>query len=470
MTFNAENLWGCFSIGTIAKTTDGAEDILDTSPKFPLLQLPSEILIHVLSFLSPVALATICCTCRSLKLHAEDERLWARTLADVKLPDGGLGPSPFGKWKDLYAAHYPYWFLPKHKIWFSNKAAAHNNLAGQLILARYDYRMGMIEAYRLVAEQSDDQEFGQWELDPTVIIHQFRPKVHLHLDDPVIQLDAGGYGPGGRMKKEVMLHKDTRDTNYDGIKARIFPTIAIPPSKQSPSMALWPPANIPAMERVRSDSSNLFHDARHKPSCYDEVSQTTFRLRKWMDFGSMMQILGRKMAEDVMTWSTLPEECYTSTLEKPYQGIWVGDYSGHGCEFLVLIQKTAEEAQDIPRITPIEVGTWAQTSQPGSNPAPSPARPTETGPNTRPAAADPLGCTGRLEAIKLTGDPNIPRGEYTWIAEDIGRNGLIRVATERNFKGARIVKSVGHIADRNFQDGEYAIGHLDFYGAQIKSP
>ena len=60
---------------------------------------------------------------------------------------------------------------------------------------------------------------------------------------------------------------------------------------------------------------------------------------------------------------------------------------------------------------------------------------------------------GRIEAIKLTGDPNIPRGEYTFIAPDIGPNGLIRVATEEMFKGARIVKSVGHIAARGFREG-----------------
>lgn len=61
---------------------------------------------------------------------------------------------------------------------------------------------------------------------------------------------------------------------------------------------------------------------------------------------------------------------------------------------------------------------------------------------------------GRIEAVKLTGDPNIPRGEYTFIAPDIGPNGLLRVATEDMFKSARIVKSVGHIAARGFRDGK----------------
>ena len=63
-------------------------------------------------------------------------------------------------------------------------------------------------------------------------------------------------------------------------------------------------------------------------------------------------------------------------------------------------------------------------------------------------------CYGRLEAVKLTGDPNVPRGEYTWIAEDIGSKGLIRIAHEQVFKGARVVKSLGHVAEREFRNGK----------------
>ena len=66
---------------------------------------------------------------------------------------------------------------------------------------------------------------------------------------------------------------------------------------------------------------------------------------------------------------------------------------------------------------------------------------------------DDPSCRGRLEAIKLTGDPNVPRGEYSWIAEDIGPKGLIRVATEQMFKGARVVRSLGHCANRGYRNG-----------------
>jgi hypothetical protein len=67
---------------------------------------------------------------------------------------------------------------------------------------------------------------------------------------------------------------------------------------------------------------------------------------------------------------------------------------------------------------------------------------------------------GRLEAIKLTGDPQIPRGEYTFIAEDIGDEGLMRIANEDQFEGARIVKSKEQLANRSFTNRKFQCFHL----------
>jgi len=67
---------------------------------------------------------------------------------------------------------------------------------------------------------------------------------------------------------------------------------------------------------------------------------------------------------------------------------------------------------------------------------------------------------GQLMAVKLTGDPNIPRGEYTFIAPDIGEEGLIRIADEDMFRGARVVNSVGHCAAHGYREGKYIPSQL----------
>ena len=217
-----------------------------------------------------------------------------------------------------------------------------------------------------------------------------------------------------------------------------------------------------------------------------------------------------RMGEEVMTFSTLLEESYMPTKDKPWQGIWVGDYSGHGCEFLLVLQRhvtspmalsRTSSTGSLPRgmamsmvdadvglrdsdrfqhsadalesqtVVPLdhtaETGgpsTW-QTEQNIANQYGKGMQGTKTtqddslaSPNAQGSASEAP--SGRLEAIKLTGDINVPRGEYTWIAEDIGPNGLIRVANEQMFVGARTVRSWGHIADRGYRHERFISSQL----------
>lgn len=221
----------------------------------------------------------------------------------------------------------------------------------------------------------------------------------------------------------------------------------------------------------------MFRDEGQKPKRLEEASDQTFRIRRWLALRGMEGHIGVRLGEDVMNFSTLLEESYTPTAEKPWQGIWVGDYSGHGCEFLLILQKEVD-----PKVQPIRASTWdsfisedssdseseydtnmpvapaSLSSSSSSSPQPSSPLAQNASTNLATTSEDAAGtmdpsCRGRLEAIKLTGDPNVPRGEYTWIAEDIGPGGYLRTASEQMFKGARVVKSLGHLANTDFRHG-----------------
>ncbi|KAF2658514.1 hypothetical protein K491DRAFT_676334 [Lophiostoma macrostomum CBS 122681] len=458
-----------------------------------LLGLPSELIHHILGFLSLSDLLSIGLVNRALQEHSLQDTLY-QPFVQSHVPGARL-PKPFNSsWRDLYKKHYPYWFIPEKKIWFAD-----NIHTGKLLIARYDYRMDAIEAYALVAERRPPT-LQTWEWNTDAIIHTFSPKIQLDLNAPVVRLDDGGYanaiGEGRRrLQKEILM--DLR--NAPGLYSRLFLTRPWPVDITRDSTPVWPPLRLPSTVRTRNDSPSHFKDTGHRPSQISEMSTSNFRIRKWLEFSSrprgiIMPGINMRVGEDITTWATLPEECYTPTAEKPWQGIWCGDYAGHGCEFLAILQP------DDPKPLPLRAA-WAMRAheREGSvNSAESwNTESTENTPDAEvenyefiehadsaddledsvatlqesayrreaqnldsSASEDEKTYRGRIEAIKLTGDPNIPRGEYTFIAPDIGPDGLVRVATEEMFRGARIVKSVGHIAAHGFRDDDFIKSQL----------
>jgi hypothetical protein len=186
-----------------------------------------------------------------------------------------------------------------------------------------------------------------------------------------------------------------------------------------------------------------------------------------------------RMPEDITTFASLPESCYMPTPHKPYQGLWCGDYSGHGCEFLIITQPDKHDERPLPAgmdwlrdwfrggrrssassarsfVSAVEEQLEqgdADLNHHGGGDPPPPPPPSNAYPYESSRDYDDVPVGGRIEAIKLTGDPNIPRGEYTFVAPDIGTGGFVRVADEDMFLGARVVRSAGHIAGRGFQRG-----------------
>ncbi|ORY04663.1 F-box domain-containing protein [Clohesyomyces aquaticus] len=499
---------------------------MGTSEIPPVLTLPPELLHHILSFLSLSDLLSISLVNRILHSHTQTDTLYAPFILS-HLP--GIQKPPSLSWLSLYKTHHPYWFIPASKLWFANTIHT-----GKLLIARYNPSTNAIEAFSLVAERLQPT-ITHWSWNPEAIIHTFSPRTQLDLTAPVIRLDALAYAravgqPGHRLQTEIPM-ATFRDTPHasSGLQSRLMLTKPWPKAITSEMTPVWPPLLLPSPSRTRSDTASGFRDSSHRPRTLSELSTSTFRLRKWMEFSSRPHAMNIHVGEEIVTFATLEKGVYTPSVRKPWQGIWAGDYAGHGVEFLVVTQPDEGMERELP-----ERARWAMAKREQEREREESVGSSEESWSTAPDTPESSGSGnesafetaalsdteedreldhswatitastsarkhdhdmvaledvdpnediyhGRIEAIKLTGDPNIPRGEYTFIAPDIGPNGLIRIATESPFKGARIVKSVGHIAERGFRDDDFissqlilishdrlaqyweAFGHVSFY-------
>ncbi|KAL6229605.1 hypothetical protein BDW75DRAFT_224858 [Aspergillus navahoensis] len=383
--------------------------------KTPLLQLPPELLFDILSYLPAVDLVRVSESCRILAQHANNDLLWAN-LVNANLLDPIQDPGIFDSFRSLYITHHPYWFIPRNKVWFSD-----TEHTGNLILARYDNRRGVIEAYRVTTERRSSK-FQVWEWNPDVVIQAFEPKVSLWLDDPILLLQKA---PDGRRKNLDCENRMTMPVEVQYIYNAISLCRPADPDQLTEDTQ-WPPPNIPSQHRVYRNPELHWKEWNRAPHQLSQVSEHAFRIRRWAHFRLGMPMFTPGQQEAVSTYSTLDPRLYIPTKEKPYQGIWVGDYSAHGCEFLLFLQRDKEGDEH----------------------------------DARDPRDDDIIQRGSLEAVKLTGDPNVPRGQFSFVSDDIGPGGTVRIATEALFQGARVVRSRGHVAGLGFRDDTFITSQL----------
>ncbi|KAJ5581978.1 hypothetical protein N7535_000598 [Penicillium sp. DV-2018c] len=421
-----------------------------------LEQLPPEILYSIASYLSAADLTRLGATCRMLANYAMDDTLWG-ALVNERLPFRIEDAGSFGTFRRLYLAYHPCWFLPQHKIWFAD---AENT--GLLVIARYDHRRGVIEACELVADRQSST-FQVWESNPDVIIQTFDPRVHLCSDeapamllqDPFVAKPALGL-PSAPIEaakltsvdRYMPLALEMQSTLY-GIS--FCTAIDSKDLRSADDNIFWPPRTIPRCPRaIRHCKEHplLPEDALKEkfPATLDRMSEFHWRVTK----GGARRMHTPDPRKAMLTFSTLDPALYTPTKENPYQGIWVGDYSAHGCEFLLVIQRPVNEVYEDEDW--MDEYYWDDSDEEDLQVIENAH---EYEPNSQEIVQQ-----GRLEAIKLTGDSNVPRGQYSFVAKDIGPGGFLRVANDEPFAGARIVRSRGHLAGRNFFDHTYINGEL----------
>ena len=478
--------------------------------------MPAELIDAALSYLAPSDLIHAAATCRILYTHATDDRLWQAHVQD-NVPGQTITSSyPCASFRDLFRAHHPRWFLPKYKIWYSD-----TGLPGRMVVTRYDQRRGCIEGYQLVAHNTDnsfqawdaDNSVGILAFNPVVNLHLDSPVLRLpatslhdiygdEISVSVFQPQGSGADTNGEQSEvgssnlgshgqpsfqsEIRMRVNLMNRLQSSfVHARCLSPedLAERSSPNFPYRHVWPPPTIPSAQHVLG--AGLARATSLRPediaTSRHEVNDRAFRIYKWIqihDFDDsavypLVQPRGRSssvprgpvrlhvedlnaartllmsterparqlaIGEEVSTYATLDPALYTPTPYKPFRGIWVGHYGAHGCEFLWVHQP-----DDNPDHPPFDPDTAVPRLEGESDEAHAARK--------RDAAV----YRGRLEAVKLTGDVNVPRGEYSFVAEDLGSAGFVGVAEHAPFEGVRTVRCRGHIAENGFQNGEYPV-------------
>ncbi|KAK5662159.1 hypothetical protein OQA88_8064 [Cercophora sp. LCS_1] len=463
----------------------------DDTQHGPIFSLPTELIHQIFLYLSAFELIAVSKTCRAFHTLANSDHLW-HALVQANVPGARvISPSPLPTFRALYAAHDPHWFLTKHQIWFSDV-----DLTGRLIIVEYDQRRGCMEGYQLVAV-SHAEASQPWEVDPRVTIHDFQPKVALHLDRPVLRLAAN---TPEILAQEEAAHEaikviDLRERDADNFTQRAEPNpesedakpksfnpetrmrvgydnsmhssfMLVRPATQDnhalnpdeyPYAGVWPPPGFPTEHRVQGhDPYRIITaaDGFHLPESRSEISEYGFRIKKWLEMRVSLGFMHEQniftevlfharypapiAGMEISTFSTLDPKLYTPTADKPFRGIWVGDYSAHGCEFLLIHQP-----DDTPD-TRFDEENFARLGN-------------ESNETFNRRKNDARIYRGELKAIKLTGDPNVPRGEYTFLVENLGQHSICQ---DEPFVGAKVVRSKGHIANHGFEDDEFINSQL----------
>lgn len=416
---------------------------------------------------------------------------------------------------------------------------------GKLIVTRFNRATAGIEAFNVVVPRMNVAGDGDvnggvltWEgrEDEGWMLRSYMPDLRLWYNDPVLVIDSDSTKTARRLaqtnrhRKEELHHQSAEEelrmaeTDWErmdtipwrgrGITMEIgtqpsvrnilrlalradSPLVKKTVDDDEDSLSVWPPRTI----QVRSPSQRVCNALYYQtPQTLSSLSTYGFHLSRCISFapelGFPLGGVGVGMNLDA-TYATLDEELYIPTQKKPLQGVWVGDYSGHGSEFLLFVHRDARDTfqgiphaddkdrpprcsivpstnnnnhinsslfssdyLDIPSGSPTTT-TTSNAATPSSSPSRSrstpisilPASPSPHVPSTLPPI--PLPSNGSLHAIKLTGDPNIPRGEVSFVIPDLSpATGLIRIATESPFAGAPVFRGKGHIARTGFSNCE----------------
>lgn len=445
-----------------------------------LLHLPNELIDTIVTYLDPNDLERTSRTCRILRVICLDDKLWRQHIQEIvpytlpshvparegvaRLLDQKLiRPGNVTSWLDVWRGFHHFWFILKRRFWISDQSPG-----GGLVIALFDLNSLQIKGYRLLAQSS-------FEGPPTVTFSERDAHVAITSFDPVLTrqrenftithpgpwtepcsfpLGSVSYGHSdGNLPPEVRC-TDRPGGNYYVHKlllAKDLPSAAI-----GRNTSVWPPQSLPSANRVRN--SNLgplvgmtrgyqpdYESKGYRPENFSERSLDAFRMSNpprsiSIGYGRYVGVT----PSGGETFAAIHPSVLEPTAQKPLQGIWIGDYNGHGNEFVLFLQ---------PELTDTSYFTMPEHAQEVLDELDEQYE--------YDAEADPIPASpykGRLVGIKLSGDRNVPRSENTFIVPNLGD--VIRIAHERPFRNGQVVRALAHTAHDMFTNGQYKVVRL----------
>jgi hypothetical protein len=352
------------------------------------LWLPNTILTRIISYLDPQSLARAASVSHQFQELAYSDALW-KTFINSYLPTPIESCRPAPSFRRLFIAFHPYWFIPKFGLWLSDEYPR-----GQLIIARFNPTLLCIEAWAVVADR-ENSGYRPWSVDAQVMIHDSDMRVHVDRQNLIFRIGVADNDWNGS-EKDQGFGRARAAVMYEESSPAVQTRVELSLGHNTPvggDLAMWPTPDMSAMTSLPAGTSipDSFRPSNTPTGCHP-----TFTLHH----------LG---IDKTVTYGTMSPKSYTPSAERPWQGIWCGDYFNHGVEFLLLLQ---------------------------------------------PGSTDTTNQRKSLLAVKLTGDSNIPRWQYSFVVPDLLEAGLLRVAEEEEFRGARVVRSAIHIAANGFRSSE----------------
>lgn len=386
-----------------------------------LVDIPLEVLTQILEYVEGTDLAQLCGVNRTLwRSIVEQEPLWKLKCTNELGTDTY---EPYKSWYDQYCALWRHkWLRPS--LWHGDK-----NVFGTLAVSLYNKSLGAFEVYEVIlsrASTGNNEHNHMFELvidqtvDPSV---ESDTLIRIVGDDGVTAEEAVigqhqrphfyigfAQSPIIRVGRQTDYDDEASLTLFDGTRqlfTHLMRAAAISQDRQHRSMSLWPPKMLPAKTRARNVSGTGFRGHYNKKTM--TACEDLFRVRRWVTY--MHSPFNLVMGETVETYSRVLEEWYHSTSNSSLQGVWVA-HLPNGLQAILVRE--------------LENGR-------------------------------------RLEATKLTGDIDVPRGEYFFISDDVWAKPEQQETHLPEFvyrENMTVIRAVYQAAEMNFMNNSYFNGGL----------